>query len=190
MIIMCSYMYVNVTKALHLLSINMHIVYIANRDWTMCASGYLQEVKNNENFLNCQPQKVVAFTYIGDGCVWEFPSVNLWLWKIWCCGYDIDGHLSEVWVTNKRWWHWLKFDCITNLTSIDRLQRFSTHYVFCESHQDLLEWRKCQGKAGWYGMLAILVGKLQDHCFQNTLELVVRLNQSFVNVCALFLLLW
>ena len=38
-------------------------------------------------------------------------------------------------------------------------------------------------------MLAILVGKLQDHCFQNTLELVVRLNQSFVNVCALFLLL-
>ncbi|CAH3109836.1 unnamed protein product [Porites lobata] len=23
---------------------------------------------------------------------------------------------------------------------------------------DLLEWRKCQGKAGWYGMLAILVG--------------------------------
>ena len=27
--------------------------------WACC----LQEVKNNEKFLNCQPQKVVTFTY-------------------------------------------------------------------------------------------------------------------------------
>lgn len=71
----------------------------------------------------------------------------------------------------------MKFECTTNLTSVVRLQRFSRY--FFKSHQDLLEWRKCQGKAGWYGMLAILVGKLQyiqDHYFQDTFKLVVRLN--------------
>ena len=28
-----------------------------------------------------------------------------------------------------------------------------------QSFQDLLEWRKCQGQAGWYGVLAIVTGK-------------------------------